>query len=332
MKFPGMTRLNHQGVILMYHRVANPDIDPWSLCVSPTHFEEQMSILKKYGRPIQMQELGQSFRSFSVGRKKIVVTFDDGYADNFYNAKPILERHGIPATFFIVSGAVGVREEFWWDDISRIMVTAKILPKLFEMIIAGKKYSWKVNSEEEQEWKPYRPGTYQNNAELLKSELHYALWETLGSLSLREKKDTIQQIARWAGLLEGARSDYLPMTSEELVSLASCSLFEIGAHTVYHPMLSRLTLNEQKEEIARSKVDLEKIIDRSIVSFAYPHGDYSKDTVKIVQQAGFKNACTVVGQAVTRKSDAYLLPRYTVENWNVEEFEKNLQNWLKTCD
>jgi peptidoglycan/xylan/chitin deacetylase (PgdA/CDA1 family) len=112
------------------------------------------------------------------------------------------------------------------------------------------------------------------------------------------------------------------------MSLARCPLFEIGAHTVNHPSLARISLEKQEEEILNSKQDLENKLTRKITSFSYPHGSYSEGTVKIIERSKFYNACTVVSRPVTRDSDPFLLPRFSVSDWDGDEFESHLQGWL----
>lgn len=312
----------------MYHRIIDLDIDPWNLSISPENFETQMQIIKKYCIPVKMRDMVRRIKHFQFGKKEIVISFDDAYGDNFYKAKPILEENGIPASFFVVSGAINKKEEFWWDDIERIILNTEKLPQVFEMAIGSRIYHWKISSQEKQRPLKYSPGSYHNNTELSKKELYYALWEILGRLSFKEKKDILKQIASWAGQTLASRSDYLPMNFKEIVSLASSSLFEIGAHTVNHPMLSRLSREEQKEEILQSKIALENIISTHIKGFCYPHGDYSSETLKILKNLGFKYACTVASKAVTLDNNPYLLPRFMPRNWNAEKFENNLRGWL----
>jgi peptidoglycan/xylan/chitin deacetylase (PgdA/CDA1 family) len=294
----------------MYHRVLDVQSDPYWITVSLSYFEEQMRVLKKCGFLIQMHELGMNLRHFSLRKEEIVITFDDGYSNNFYHAKPILERYEIPATFFIATGSINSKQEYWSDELERIILVSKKLPEVFEMAIAGTQYSCRLG------------------IELSREQLHKALWTILRPLPLREIRDTLQQIALWAGVPSTPRAGYLPMASEELLSLANSSLFEIGAHTVTHPMLSKLSLKEQEEEISKGKQELQNLLNRNIESFSYPFGDFSSDTVKLVKRLEFKQACTVVQRPVSRCTNRFLLPRFNVCNWNGEQFEGQLRKWL----
>lgn len=323
-------RLNRRGIVLTYHRVVDLVCDPWQLGVSPVRFEEHLQVINKYGKPVQLREMGMKLKRFSIGKMEIVVSFDDGYADNVYNAKPILERHNVPATFFIVSGAVDSREELWWDELEKILLQSESLPQVFDLSIAGTDYDWQITSEKGRETLKYEEGIRhvpEANAVLSSGRLYFALWKILSELSSPVKQDTLRQIAQWAKSTM-SRTTHLAMTSKELLSLARSPLFEIGAHTVSHPMLSRLPLEKQKEEIVCSKDKLERLIGEPVTSFAYPHGDYSDDTLRLLRQSNFKNACTVHQGPVFRNADPLLMPRFTVLNWNTDTFEQNLCRWL----
>ncbi len=86
------------GLILLYHRVTDVDSDPWSLCVTPDHFAEHLEVLRKYTHPMRLQQLAQGLYRRQRAGRPVAITFDDGYADNLQNAKPLLERYDIPAT------------------------------------------------------------------------------------------------------------------------------------------------------------------------------------------------------------------------------------------
>lgn len=312
----------------MYHRVNELDNDPWCLSVSPQYFKEHMQILKKFAQPTAMRDMGSDPKHLSLGGKRISITFDDGYKDNFQNAKPILEQYEMPATFYVTSGSVNAQEEFWWDELGRHTLTPPLLPDAFDLNIKTKRYSWKISREKYQGRYQYIPGIPANNKELSGIQLYYALWEIIGHLSFQEKQEALLKIAQWAGLASKPRPNYLTMSPQELLSLSNSKLFEIGGHTVHHSMLSRLSAEEQKNEILNDKTNLETMIDRPLLSFSYPHGDYSTQTMEIVKNSRFENACTAEPRAVMANTDPFLLPRFMVQNWSGEKFEKNLRQWF----
>jgi peptidoglycan/xylan/chitin deacetylase (PgdA/CDA1 family) len=103
--------------ILGYHRVCNGMPDPLGLSVSPANFEAHLSAIARLGQPMRLAEAAASIADGRVPRRAVVLTFDDGYADNLHTVLPLLERRGIPATMFVTSGNRG--GEFWWDRLAR---------------------------------------------------------------------------------------------------------------------------------------------------------------------------------------------------------------------
>jgi peptidoglycan/xylan/chitin deacetylase (PgdA/CDA1 family) len=97
---------------------------------------------------------------------------------------------------------------------------------------------------------------------------------------------------------------------------------------VTHPFLATISPEVQQKEIQENKVQLEEIFGHSIESFAYPHGNYNSQTSEIVRQAGFTCACTTNANIVGKNSDRFQLPRFAVENWDGEEFAKQLSRWF----
>jgi len=107
-------RLRGRAVILLYHRVARVTDDPHQLSVTPRHFREHIKYLKNNYEVVSLQTLHTDFLK-GVLRNRVAITFDDGYADNFVHALPILEEYNVPATIFVVAGKIGASESFFWD-------------------------------------------------------------------------------------------------------------------------------------------------------------------------------------------------------------------------
>ena len=106
--------LNH-ATIFVYHRVANVSHDPHLLCVSLKNFENQIKYLKENFDVVPLSQIINNLKSHKIKNKTISITFDDGYADNFYNALPILEKFNVCATIFVTTGNIDSQENFYWD-------------------------------------------------------------------------------------------------------------------------------------------------------------------------------------------------------------------------
>ena len=301
-------------IILIYHRVADVAFDPQLLCVSKTHFAEHLEYLRRHYHPMSLQDLKQAVSTGKVPRYGVVVTFDDGYADNLWNAKPLLEAAYVPATIFITSGKVGDEREFWWDDLERLILLPPKLPVELTLEIRGNRHSFQTKTSKE------RQNTY------------YALHRLLRPLDNAARELVIAELVRWAGVSSQGREDYRPMNPQEVATLADGGLVEVGAHTVTHSVLGSQPVEVQRYELFTSKQELEKIIGRCVTSFSYPYGgrgDIGQETVGLVREAGFEIACANVQGAVGKRTNLYWLPRCLMRNWDGDEFASKLREFLR---
>ena len=106
----------------MYHRIAAPPSDLWRLAVSPSHFVEHLDVIRADFHPISLYDLVKAIGAGSMPRRAVAFTFDDGYRDNLYTAKPLLERYDVPATVFVTTEYIDAKTDFWWDEIEQLLV------------------------------------------------------------------------------------------------------------------------------------------------------------------------------------------------------------------
>lgn len=323
--FPG-------ALILVYHRVAEVDSDPWSLCVTPQHFAEQLEVLRSHTRCLQLQQLTQAITEKKSLHRAVAITFDDGYADNLYNAKPLLERYNIPATVFVTTGNVGQKREFWWDELERLLLQPGTLPEKLQLSINGNNYEWELGEEAH-----YTEEAYQRHRHWYVDQpetpnprhfLYRSLWQLLRPLPESDRRQLLDQLIVSAKAEPTSRSTHHSLSLTEVLTLAQGELIEVGAHTVTHPLLSALPVAVQQAEIQQSKAWLEVVLGRQISSFAYPYGEYTAATIAAVQEAGFACACSSMTESVQRHSNCFQLPRVQVQDWSGEEFSKRLSRWF----
>lgn len=115
------------------------------------------------------------------------------------------------------------------------------------------------------------------------------------------------------------------MSTKQMKTLSENSLFNIGAHTMTHPKLSKISKSKQEKEILESKKELEKIINKKVNYFAYPYGqktDYTKHSAHLVKKSGFEMACSAFIGNVNLLTNRYELPRYPIKNWNIDDFRR----------
>jgi peptidoglycan/xylan/chitin deacetylase (PgdA/CDA1 family) len=300
-------------LILGYHRVTKVERDEYEVCVTPKHFAEQMETLSKHAYPIQLTELVQCLKAGSVPPKSVAVTFDDGYADNLYEAKPVLEKFAIPATVFVCTAYAG--KEFWWDELERLVMSSRARLGALRLHVGKNQFVW------------HQPEVSPQAGLESRRKFRQALYNFLLTLDVEEQVHVMDTISSWAGVSSNemmARA----LTHDELLQLVDGGLVEIGAHTRHHPMLPRLSLERQREEIVSSKQDLENLLGRRVNGFAYPNGRATDDAKRIVREAGFSFACTSLHDVVRSASDLHELTRFWQKDVDGEKFMRNLKTWM----
>jgi peptidoglycan/xylan/chitin deacetylase (PgdA/CDA1 family) len=328
-------KLRHKALILVYHRVKETETDPQLLAVTSPHFEQHLDILRSDYQPISLEDLCKALKQRRIPARAVAVTFDDGYSDNLYEAKPLLERYRIPATVFVTCGFIGGTREFWWDELEEIFLRPGDLPRALNLEVNGKAYRWDLGEAAAYTEKEFRLASAWNVSETTGSNprqtLYRALSAIIRSLPAPAERDLVlTNLRSWAGKdAQSAKGRVL--SPDELLTLAEGGLVEVGSHTMTHPILASVSREIQQSEIENSKTTLEEILGRPVRSFAYPFGsksDYTALSASIVRNCGFTCACSNYRDLVWRYSDSFQLPRFIVRDWEGERFARQLSEWF----
>lgn len=299
-------------VILMYHRIADVLIDPRGTAVSPENFAQHLEYVRRTCHPMRLLDLVEALQTRSLPRRAVAITFDDGHVSIFQKAYPLLASVQIPATAFIVTATIDNPRDFWWDELDRVLLFPENVPDYLDLPVGGQRYSWATDCPEK------------------RLEAYHAVRQLVRTVSDEERQSILMYLCRWAGVERVAPSDCRAMSSAELVHLAQDGLIELGAHTVTHPVLAALPVDDQYAEILSSRSTLEAIIQRPVLAFAYPYGlveHYTDETVRIVQAAGLRVACTARQGLVEPGNDLFQLHRCEIQNWDIAAFKRHLE-WL----
>ncbi len=305
--------LNGSCAVLLYHRVTNLETDPQLLNVTPQHFDEQLSYLKKNHVVLPIDELLYNLESKKRFPKKCVaLTFDDGYADNYLEALPILESHNMQALFYIATGTLHTDNEFWWDAVERIILLNENIPLQNNFSLDEKVFDLK-------------------NLDTQKRFQFYAqLLPLFRKMVAKQREEKIAELAAMFNSLS-PRASHRPMTFDELKKLSASKSAVIGAHTHMHPSLGALNYEKQLEEIKTSKDILENILSKKLVHFSFPFGtiaDFNADTIEICTSIGFKMVAANFPYIVNRNSNIFHFPRFLVRDWNQQQFSASLNYFL----
>ncbi len=250
-------------------------------------FDSQMSVLANSFQPMLLTDAVDQLYTGKLPRRAVCVTFDDGYADNFEVALPILRKHGIPATLFVATGYLdGGR---MWNDtvtesIRRSSHTTLNMPDLDLL------------------------------DQSLKTVADRAIAARKAVLAIRRlaHDERLQRTASLAEDIGAELPDNMMLTSKQLLELHKAGV-EIGAHTVSHPILTRLDSQSALDEIRDSRNQLRELTGAEVRGFAYPNGqpgvDYDQTHVSAVAQCGFKYAVSTARGSSNQHDSRFEMPR-----------------------
>lgn len=275
--------------ILIFHRVVHaPDpLAPGE--PDAAGFEARMRWVRDWFNVLPLASAIQRLRAGDLPARALSITFDDGYADNAEVAAPILERLGLPATFFIATGYL--QGGCMWND--RVIEALRNCAAE-ELDLSG-------------------PGVGRLSLRSL-DERRMAIEHVIDGIKHRSPQQRAEAVEAIVRAAEAGEAPALMMGADQVSSLIQRGM-DVGAHTVSHPILTRLKAPAAYAEIRDSKVRLEELTGRAVTLFAYPngvpHGDYASEHVRMVREAGFDAAVSTAWGAASFGSDPYQLPRFT---------------------
>lgn len=318
----------------MYHRVAELPSDIWQVAVTPANFEQHVRWLTTHAQVLPLAELVEQLKNKRLQRNAVALTFDDGYADNYLVAKPILDEYKVPVTFFVASGGIDQETEFWWDELESLLLFTPHLPLCFDVIVADQPLHFDLSPSEIELSEGLRRQHAQWDActqspPTHRSTLFLQLWQLLRPLPHDRQQQSLDQIRQWARVSPSTRPAYRSMRTAQLLDLGRSQLHDLGAHTVHHPALAAHAPAYQRQELLQNKAYLEGLTGREISLVAYPYGNYNLDTLAVAAGTGFAAGFTTEAKPVSHRSDPYRLGRFQVPNVPGSQFAEQLQRWQR---
>ena len=288
-----------QGIVtLNYHRIGDAhqtSLDSGVFSAAAEQFEEQLKYLKAESDVIGVGDISDALRPGSK-RRCVLITFDDGYLDNYQIAYPILKQVGVPAVIFLTTGFLDQRFVSWWDEIAWIMKntqrTELKLPDLWEV-------------------EPFSLTNGNSRPEILRL---LRLAKLLPPPSLQ---NLLSDLAEAAGTGRAPQTtETAPWLTWDMVREMRRGGIDFGGHTVTHPVLSTCTVEQQRDEIMVSKQRIEQELGEPITVFSYPIGQpwsFNADSVRLVREAGYQCAFSFYPGYSTYGSDKYDMRRVAIE-------------------
>lgn len=284
---PGLLR------VLTYHRVDKPEARPWMdpglISASPKAFQEQIKYLASHYNVIPVTDViraAQSGNSEILPSRAVLVTFDDAYCDFEEHAWPVLKQYDIPSTLFVPTAYPDQPQRtFWWDDLYHALQNTVKKDNL------------------------QTPIGYLSLSKPSLNQTYKILKNYIKTLSRSEAVSYTKQLYDELGL-QATSNNILGWDS--LRKLANDGV-TLGAHTRTHPLMSRVSLEEAREEAVGSLKDLEREIGSVLPIFAYPSGEFNDDVVTMLKREGFELAfATLRGINNLNNMDSFRIRRINV--------------------
>jgi peptidoglycan/xylan/chitin deacetylase (PgdA/CDA1 family) len=260
-------------------------------------FEKQIKYLNKYYEVISIEEFEKRFLTNSFTNSEVVLTFDDGYANNLYVVEPILNKYNLPYTVFISTEHIATGQ-YYPTSVNRIIVKGSGLKKIS---LPSQNISFSIETENDIN------NTVDSISNLLKTLTLKRVREITNDLINNVSKD------KWLELQEKYNS-VRPMNWDEVIELSNRKNVTIGSHCKYHICCHD---NQDLEEIERQILESKQIIEDKLKIecnyFAYPNGDFTNSSNAIVRQAGYKMGFSTQKElSINNNNDLTVIPRIGV--------------------
>jgi peptidoglycan/xylan/chitin deacetylase (PgdA/CDA1 family) len=277
--------------ILIFHRVL-PRPDPlYPDEPDAARFDALCAWLRTWFNVLPLDEAVRRLGEGALPERAAAITFDDGYADNRTVAMPILQRHGLSATFFVATDFLdgGI---MWNDVVAEGLRGAAAGPLDLSPLGHG--------------LGPVELGDAASRRAAIDGVVR-----AVKHLPPRQRAEAVAGVARLARLQPPTD---LMMSSAQVRELRAGGML-VGAHTGSHPILATLPREAAHDEVRRSKSVLEALLDERVALFAYPNGkpgtDYGPEAVDVVRGLGFDAAVSTCWGAADAQADRFQLPRFT---------------------
>jgi peptidoglycan/xylan/chitin deacetylase (PgdA/CDA1 family) len=282
--------------VLIFHRVLREPDPLFPDEVDAERFDRILGWVASWFNVLPLDEAIARLRDGSLPPRAAALSFDDGYADNHDVALPLLQKHGLPCSFFVATGFLdGGR---MWND---TLIEAVRSSRLDRLDLSGL---------------PDADGTDLGVVPLgdmaQRRDRLGGLIQRVKYLAPEPRLACVDEIARRA---EVQPPDDLMMSSAQVRALCQAGM-QVGAHTVSHPILATLTPQAAADEIVRSRDVLQAILGERVGLFAYPNGkpgvDYLPDVhPQLVRDIGFDAAVSTRWAAARADTDPFQIPRFT---------------------
>ncbi len=297
----GSKYLKHPTIALMYHDLRDDydECESW-LKVSKSAFTQQLEELHQVCDFIMPSDLVDDSAGKS-GRLRILLTFDDGFVNNYRIALPILEQYNVPALFFVSTENMETGEPFWFDLIISPIQCLKI-ESLDLRDVGLKHYTFPFGNA------PRRWGSIQALLTDIKS---------LGNCSDGRVQDILLFFKQsFASSLEGSYDKNRPLTREEIKVMQQSGLCHFGSHSHRHDILTYLDESQIRGNLLTSKRLLEEVTGGPVVHLSYPNGDTNSAIESLSYECGYELGYGTQPGIFSNQTPRMQIPRVAVSGYD----------------
>jgi peptidoglycan/xylan/chitin deacetylase (PgdA/CDA1 family) len=283
--------------ILVYHAVVRSPLDVYNTCfLNESSFRSQVSYLKSHFDVLSLSEAVEKMRGGEISRPTAVITFDDGFQNNYDVAFPILRELALPATIFLTTALVNTDNTFWYLRLNRALAKTRKPSLQWD----GRRFDLSGSDSKLKTEVAIRTSIRDLPRPKLLEELRRVIVETGDDLDCPIEAD----------------SPFRMLDAPSIAEMTRSGLVEFGAHSHTHPWMSRLSSKECQEEISLSVAKTHELTGRPCELFAYPFGyprHYNSETIRTLKQHGIRIAVTGVPGPNDETTSLMEMRRYGID-------------------
>jgi peptidoglycan/xylan/chitin deacetylase (PgdA/CDA1 family) len=289
--------VKNQWLIITYHRVVQNYDDDLSLnlrnklIISEANFEKQLSYLSKHANVKSLRDVILSLKSNKrIDPKTVVITFDDGYKDNYEVAYPLLVKYNLPATIFITTGPIDTREVFWWDKVNSVLY-----------------FLWNIENSIDVFYESPISMFVKNMRDVTLEVFSNSVVDSIKGMERHQRKNILDRLFEWSDSFDVPFLES-PMLTWKMVTEMAKNNISFENHTVNHKYLTELSLEEILQETVPATNRIQEITGQPGNILACPNGNIPLDKIEALKKE-FLAICTTSNGLNAYDQDLYNLKR-----------------------
>jgi peptidoglycan/xylan/chitin deacetylase (PgdA/CDA1 family) len=294
------SKFRDQACVLAYHRIlpegaATTTHSASAIITDSELFRQHLRWLKEEFQIIDMAELqAVLLNDQPLAANSLLITFDDGWWDNFTHAMPALVAEGVPATIFLPYNYIGTGEVFWQEEMLARLTQLSRCEDASDRALLIELAGIEGNADKEK---------LRSVVTKLKAKSYTEIYEVLEKLRRHQQQRSVDMS------LDG----YLDWQQVKQMGEANISF---GSHALSHRMLTRIELEQARHEISESKSLIKEQIGKAVETIAYPNGNCNSSIEQIVAESGYRLGFTITRGYVAKDSNPMALPRLNIHTAN----------------